>query len=444
MKKGSLKSFILDNQEVFNGKYHNITHLPISQQQSDYLLVVLSGFNGKEVSGKEPLYNYVRTLQGIVTNQLFILDGVDNVPVYYYGDNKNESYLNDTSDLIQKYINDLNIEKSNVIIAGSSKGGTGALLVGLYMGLGHIISGANQLDVGSYLDKFPKVREIMFKKIFGNNLDSNVQILNEKFRKHFLVNDTDSNLYFHAGNRDSHYIKHMKPMLKYYDENNIKYELDLRNYADHSSLQYYFPDYFLRKINEIFEMPKVKDIKIMKNFDDYIIQLKYNRNKISLYNRLELFKENVSMFKGEFDKLKLHTIKDEKFNFDSIKVELKEYDEIIYTRKYTVDSQMFDFDYFSKNFLINGEWITFSGAFAKNTKMYRTYSISYSNKYKYTLNVGAYISYYNGNSFLKTIRLKGPASMLPYELENVPDADNIYISFDQKYLDKIELKRTSQ
>lgn len=53
MRKGSLKNFIIDNQEVYNGKYHKITHLPIKYKESDYLLVVLSGFNGGEVAGRD-------------------------------------------------------------------------------------------------------------------------------------------------------------------------------------------------------------------------------------------------------------------------------------------------------------------------------------------------------------------------------------------------------
>lgn len=441
MRKGSLKNYILDNQEVYNGKYHKITHLPNTNKDSDYLLVVLSGFNGGEVAGREPLYNYVRTLEDISVNQLFILDGVDNVPVYYYGSNKTESYLKDTSDLIQRYIDELNIEKSNVIIAGSSKGGTGALLVGLYMELGHIISGANQLDVGTYLDTLPKVREIMFNKIFGNNLDSNVRELDNSFRRHFLINDTISKLYFHAGNRDSHYIKHMKPMLKHYDEKNINYELDLRNYSDHSSLQYYFPEYFLRKLNEIFEMPKIMDVKILKNFDENIIKLKVNRNKISLLNSIELMDRASNIVAVGFDKSLVREI-DAKINdFDFIRIDLKEYDEIVFSKKFSIKPDMYDFDYFSKNMLVEGEWLTFKGEIAKNKKMYRTYSIPYSGHYKYSLSAGAYVSYFKDNTFLKTIRLKGPSSMLPYELENVSGANNIYISFDEKWLDKIHLDK---
>ena len=38
MRKGSLKNFIIDNQEVYNGKYHKITHLPIKYKESDSVL----------------------------------------------------------------------------------------------------------------------------------------------------------------------------------------------------------------------------------------------------------------------------------------------------------------------------------------------------------------------------------------------------------------------
>lgn len=211
MKKHELLELIKNNESEFKGN----KHLFLLNKESEHLIVVFSGFHGKEVSKKPHFYNYINTLENVNINQLFIMGNVNNTPVYYYGTDGSDSYLKDTSSLINYYAKKLNINKANIITTGSSKGGTGLLIVGLDLGVGHIISAADQLNVGSYLNSLPKVRSLMFNTIFGSNDDIYVEILNKKFRDKILVDKTESNLYFHAGTRDSHYIKHMKPVLSH-------------------------------------------------------------------------------------------------------------------------------------------------------------------------------------------------------------------------------------
>src|SRR5699024_10338905 len=122
-------------------------------------------------------------------------------------------------------------------------------LIGFEMKAGHIISGANQLFVGDYLSSLSEnLQELMFSKILGENSYKSKDNLNRLFENKLLVKENSSNLYFHAGNQDTHYIKHMIPLLRHFDKNKILYELDLKHYVGHSNVGRFFPAYLIQKL----------------------------------------------------------------------------------------------------------------------------------------------------------------------------------------------------
>ncbi|MCG1009953.1 hypothetical protein J4760_07970 [Salinicoccus sp. ID82-1] len=296
------KNDIKRHEHHYKGENHKIDYLQYRQENSDHLIVVLSGFNGKETQGSPGRYNYMRTLNDIHINKLFIKDSVDNVPVYYMGTEGSTSYLDDVCRLIEEKLVEMNIDRKRLIFAGSSKGGTGALLIGLAVGAGHIISGANQLDVGTYISTLnDKLKKMLFTRIVGHDGPDAPAILDRKFREKLLIDDTQTQFHFHGGNRDLHYSEHMVPLLRHFDKQGILYELDLRAYAGHDNVMNYFPEYFIRKVEEItanafLERPGVKkkndgteiDVKIKNKTDnmDWAIYVYKKDRKIEkiMYN----------------------------------------------------------------------------------------------------------------------------------------------------------------
>lgn len=441
MKKDELLKLIKNNELEYKGDYHNIKHLFLPETDSEHLVVVFSGFHGGEVSKKPPVYNYINTLENIKINKLFIMDNIDNTPVYYYGINGTGTYLHDTSNLIHYYTNKLKVKNSNVITTGSSKGGTGSLLVGLYSEVGHIISAANQLYVGSYLNSLPKVRELMFNKIFGNNNDINVEKLNEIFKKYILVNSTQSNLYFHAGTRDSHYIKHMKPMLEHFDNENIYYELDLKNYIGHSSVIYFYPEYLKRKINEILNLPSIKKPNVTRENDKINIQVKVSYNRPSThYYEVTLILKNGEKMISSYKKELLHSFSVAAKEIKNIYINLKEYDIIRDTKLFNFDEVNDKLDVLKRKNLISDQWITKQGEVMINNNMMRTKKLSYSSLNNYVITGSASVAYYKGDNFVKYERITGKVSELPFYIGKVSEADNIILSFNKKWLGKMQLK----
>lgn len=135
------------------------------RKKTDTLVVVFSGFAGKNVPAK---YNLVRTLFGRKEARLFLLDnfGYKKVGSYYLG---NSMGLWNNSN-IEKLIRSI-IERdkyNNIIFCGSSKGGTAALLYGLKMNVTKIIIGSPQYKIGEYLLQ-NEYHKLLLKEIIGDS-----------------------------------------------------------------------------------------------------------------------------------------------------------------------------------------------------------------------------------------------------------------------------------
>jgi len=89
--------------------------------------------------------------------------------------------------------------------------------------------------------------------------------------------------------------------------------------------------------------------------------------------------------------------------------------------------------------LVEGEWIDTKGEHQENAGMYHTQSIDYSSSNEYALFANSYVSYYNAEEFIKTIRYSGEVKDIPHNLESVEDADNVILSFSEQWVDEIEL-----
>ncbi len=330
---------IKKNEHQYEGKHHKINYLEIKKKKSKYMVVVFSGFNGKETEGMPGKYNYMRTLEDIKVNKLFIKDSVDNIPVYYMGENGSTGYLNDVCRLIEEKLIEMEIDKDNLILAGSSKGGTGALLVGLEIAAGHIIAGAHQLNVGTYLNSLnKKLKSMLFTKIVGHDGGDAPEILDRKFREKFLVSDAKSNFYFHGGNRDSHYVSHMVPLLRHFDDKGILYELDLRSYVGHDNVMKYFPGFFVRKVKEIITRTNldVPNIKSHGDETEITVNVLNPQRKDDIDWAIYVYGKDGKIEKIMYNSNPVHRIPIEYEDVRSVKVFLRVNEKKVQTKEYHV------------------------------------------------------------------------------------------------------------
>lgn len=78
-------------------------------------------------------------------------------------------------------------------------------------------------------------------------------------------------------------------------------------------------------------------------------------------------------------------------------------------------------------------WLNFDGEVGGNTEYRITPRIEYNPDKVYDLNIGAYITYYNGDEFIQTVQQAEGA------IEQVEEADNIRVSYHYTFEDKISL-----
>ena len=78
-------------------------------------------------------------------------------------------------------------------------------------------------------------------------------------------------------------------------------------------------------------------------------------------------------------------------------------------------------------------WINFEGGVGGNNEYRITPKIDYDPGKNYEINNGAYITYYSGDEFIKTVQQSGGL------IEQVSEADNIRVSYHNSFRNKISL-----
>lgn len=250
VKQLSVAKLIEEKESKFDGKQHQIKYMFLPEQNSPYLIVVLSGFSGREAYQENAKFNYIKTLLNVKCNKLYIMDEVENIPTYYYGTKSEPSYLEDCVNLIQEIMEKYNILIENTMIAGSSKGGTGAILIGNELKAGYIIAGAPQYFPLDYLNEInEKARNLIINNILLSEDD--FEKVQKDIKEKMLNLNESTKLYLHAGNQDLHYIKHLRPYMSMLTKRKKLYALDLQHYEGHQNLKYKFPIFLTRIVHEI-------------------------------------------------------------------------------------------------------------------------------------------------------------------------------------------------
>lgn len=225
-----------------------IRYLFYKEETSEVLIIVFSSLTRKGIPAR---YNYIRTLQNIKVNKLFILDdlGPNNRGCYCLGKDNDFSNEINTRDLIEMIKQKYKINKT--IYVGSSKGGWCALNFGLLDYNSEIIVGACQYYLGNYFLALPDLRleEYVFGKNYTNN---NIKWLNYKLFNLIKENKEKKNkVHIHVSDNEHTYDEHVKYLIR--DLKNYKYDFDceILHYKNHGDIVKYFPKYLLNEISKL-------------------------------------------------------------------------------------------------------------------------------------------------------------------------------------------------
>ncbi len=227
---------------------NKIKYIYEKHKNSNLLVVVFSGFSA---SNEPARFNYVRTLLPVKVNKLFILDdfGYENRGSYYLiGRNGDENLQNEICSLIAACR-----ENRKLVTAGSSKGGTAAILYGLRCNADAVVAGAPQYHLGTYLAQ-PNHLKIL-EGICADVSEESIHKLNALLPNQIERSDsTNVSFFLHCSPREHTYEDHVKDLLTDLKARNHAVYEDLDDsYADHAMVGRYFSDYLCRILEKIAE-----------------------------------------------------------------------------------------------------------------------------------------------------------------------------------------------
>lgn len=240
-------NMVLSNEKKYNTQKCELKYLFFRNKKSNRLLIIFSGFPRQD---QKSVYNYVLKFRKVNCNKLYILDdfGFNKRGSYYLGE-KNDFFVEDA---VQKLIEEkrklCNINKEDIITAGTSKGGFASLYFSIKYKYGYAFAGSPQIKVGDYL---MNVDSKILKVIMGNEDIKNIEYLNELIFN--LINKQKKlpRLFLHVGKKEHHYDNHMLPLIKFLEKKGFDYELDLGDYENHNDTGKYFPQYLINKVRKI-------------------------------------------------------------------------------------------------------------------------------------------------------------------------------------------------
>lgn len=226
---------------------------------SNNLIIIFSAL------GPKPVYNYVRTLEGIDENQLFILDDIGGRGCYYLGQYDTFYVEKAVIALINDIIVENGIDKRNVVCGGSSKGGTSALYFALKCGLGHVVIAEPQIKIAKYLIDY-SINDVLDYMTNNNPNDIKaITSINSLLYELILENNFWPDLIIHAGKETYYFKEHIIDFLVFLRKENRNYELDLKDYDKHSELIKFYPDLLIDTV--LLDLPDNNKKICIKNID---------------------------------------------------------------------------------------------------------------------------------------------------------------------------------
>jgi hypothetical protein len=159
-------------------------------------------------------FNYKKSVDQTGTNALYILDDFGDQGAYYLADHGDRSIFDSTQSLIRAELHRLGLTAADLITAGSSKGGSAAVLHGIAAGAGRIIVGAPQVKIGSFLQT-PHPNILRF--IMGGTDDESVRALDQVLFDAIDGLEDSTRISIVVGEADHHYRNHVLPLKEYAD-----------------------------------------------------------------------------------------------------------------------------------------------------------------------------------------------------------------------------------
>ncbi|AVI42543.1 heparinase II/III domain-containing protein [Bacillus pumilus] len=233
-----------------------------NEKLKDQLVIIFSSLTEKN----KFRYNYIRTLENLHVNKLFILDDFGDQGAYYLGRNKDFSIETTVNSLIQYFQRKHKIYNENITMVGSSKGGYAAIYFGIKNYVGNVIAGAPQSNLGHFLINQAEHPNIA-SYISGRAEKADQVYLDELlFKVIQQPSDVSPFIEIMVGSKDHHLKNHVEPLVAALQERKFEISLKIEKGIDHEGLKDHFPKYLLEaivsRLGIEYKVPEIKSSNI--------------------------------------------------------------------------------------------------------------------------------------------------------------------------------------
>lgn len=156
-------------------------------------------------------YNYRATLADLPFARLFVLDDFGDEGSYYYARRRDLSPFVGVQALIARTLRSLGLTVEQLHTAGSSKGGTAALLHGLAAGAASVVVGAPQTRIGTFTRA---AHPQMLRYIAGGTEAGDVLWLDGALGRVLRDSRTSTRVSVLVGASDHHHDGHVRPFVQ--------------------------------------------------------------------------------------------------------------------------------------------------------------------------------------------------------------------------------------
>ena len=228
--------------------YDDITlkYMYKKMKDADTLVVVFSACTREGIGAR---YNYVRTLDGLRCNRLYILDdfGEDGRGSYYLGHMPEFKEQEATIRLVQSFIE--NLKPKKVIFCGSCKGGYGALNIGSRFKDSIMVIGEPTYRIATEF----QLAEGLMRYWMNEVTDSNIQYIDYHLTRQLENNKfKDGQKIFMLYSTCDEYIeRHTKPLLDDLKKFGYCLNEETADFKLHGDLGLYFSDYLKDKVSHL-------------------------------------------------------------------------------------------------------------------------------------------------------------------------------------------------
>lgn len=193
------------------GWYQHRAEVPVNYhleevEGADSLILVFSALGPRGSF----TYNYKRSLDPIPAHKMYILDDFGDQGSYFHSHYGELTIQRSVLETIRGEINRLGIDSRRICAVGTSKGGSAALIFGAQLGLGHVVIGAPQIKIGSFLaTPHPNILKFMT----GGNSSEDIAWADRIVPDHAKQLSSETSVTLLIGTRDHHYRDHLPTLM---------------------------------------------------------------------------------------------------------------------------------------------------------------------------------------------------------------------------------------